>query len=91
MVEGWRAVCGDVRNVGQVPARSVAIRVQGLGSTGQVVSTRDHYVLASGKPLGLLCANARRGDFVQRDCPPRRLGIRGGAVGNSCFKKGAHR
>ena len=46
MAEGWRAVCGDVRNVGQVPARSVAIRVQGLGSTGQVVSTRDHYVLA---------------------------------------------
>ncbi len=30
MTEGWRAVCGDVRNVGQVPARSVAIRVQGL-------------------------------------------------------------
>ncbi len=29
MAEGWRAVCGDVRNVGQVPARSVAIRVQG--------------------------------------------------------------
>ena len=46
MSEGWRAGCGDVRNVGQVPARSVAIRVQGLGSTGQVVSTRDHYVLA---------------------------------------------
>jgi hypothetical protein len=46
MAEGWRAVRGDVRNVGQVPARSVAIRVQGLGSTGQVVSTRDHYVLA---------------------------------------------
>ena len=45
MAEGWRAVCGDVRNVGQVPARSVAIRVQGLGSTG-VVSTRDHYALA---------------------------------------------
>jgi len=46
MAEGWRAACGDVRNAGQVPARSVAIRVQGLGSTGQVVSTRDHYVLA---------------------------------------------
>ena len=27
MAEGWRAVCGDVRNVGPVPARSVAIRV----------------------------------------------------------------
>jgi hypothetical protein len=26
MAEGWRAVCGDVRNVGQVPARSVEIR-----------------------------------------------------------------
>jgi hypothetical protein len=46
MAEGWRAVCGDVRNVGQVPARSVEIRVQGLGSTGQVISTRHHYVLA---------------------------------------------
>jgi hypothetical protein len=46
MAGGWRAVCGDVRNVGRVPARSVAIRVRGLGSTGQVVSTRDHYVLA---------------------------------------------
>jgi hypothetical protein len=38
MAGGWRAVCGDVRNVGRVPARSVAIRVQGLGSTGQVSS-----------------------------------------------------
>ena len=46
MSEGWRAVCGDVRNVGQVPARRVAIRVQGLGSARQVVSTRDGYVLA---------------------------------------------
>ncbi len=46
MTEGWRAVCGDVRNDGYVPARSVAIRVQGLGSAGQVVSTRDRYVLA---------------------------------------------
>src|SRR6266851_5364572 len=46
MAAGWRAVCGDVRNVGLVPARSVAIRVQGLGSAGQVVSTKDHYVLA---------------------------------------------
>jgi hypothetical protein len=46
MAEGWRAVCGDVRNVGQAPARGVAIRVQGLGSTGKVISTRDHYVLA---------------------------------------------
>jgi hypothetical protein len=42
----WRAVCGDVRNVRYVPARRVAIRVQGLGSTGQVVSTRDRYVPA---------------------------------------------
>jgi len=46
MAEGWRAVCGDVRNVGHVPARSVAIRVQGLGSAGQVVSTRDRSALA---------------------------------------------
>src|SRR5260370_38511359 len=46
MAEGWRAVCGDVRNVGQGPARSVAIRVQGLGTTGQGGGPRDHYVLA---------------------------------------------
>src|SRR6266404_3708314 len=88
MAEGWRAVCGDVRNVGQVPARSVAIRVQGLGSTGQVVSTRDHYVLAD-VPAGsrsVFCV--RRGDFVQRDGPPRRLGIRGGAVGNPALDAG---
>jgi len=32
MAEGWRSVCGDVRNVGHVPARSVAIRVQGLAA-----------------------------------------------------------
>ncbi len=51
MTEGWRAVCGDVRNVGQVPARSVAIRVQGLDSAGQVVSTRDRDVMA-GVPAG---------------------------------------
>jgi hypothetical protein len=51
MTEGWRAVCGDVRNVGQVPARSVAIRVQGLDSVGQVVSTRDRNVMA-GVPAG---------------------------------------
>lgn len=46
MAEGWRTVCGEVRNVGHVPARSVAIRVQGLGSGGEVVSTRDRYVPA---------------------------------------------
>ena len=46
MAEGCRAVCGDVRNVGHLPARSVAIRVLGLGDAGQVVSTRDRYVLA---------------------------------------------
>lgn len=46
MSDGWRAVCGDVRNVRPVPARSVAIRVQGLDSAGQVVSTRDRYVPA---------------------------------------------
>jgi hypothetical protein len=43
MADGWRAVCGDVRNVQQVAARSVTIRVQGL-SAGQVVSTRDRYI-----------------------------------------------
>ena len=46
MAEGWRAVCGDVRNVGQVSARGVAIRVLGLGNASQVISTRDHYILA---------------------------------------------
>jgi hypothetical protein len=46
MADGWRAVCGDVRNVRQVPAHHVAIRVQGLGSTGQVVSLRDRYIPA---------------------------------------------
>lgn len=46
MAEGWRAVCGDVRNVGQVSARGVAIRVLGWGSASQVISTRDHYILA---------------------------------------------
>ena len=46
MAEGWRAVCGDVRNVGQLSARGVAIRVLGLGSASQVISTRDHYILA---------------------------------------------
>src|SRR5713226_6798950 len=49
--EGWRAVGGDVRNVGQVPARSVEIRVQGLGSAGPLVSTRDRDVMA-GVPAG---------------------------------------
>jgi hypothetical protein len=51
MGEGWRAVCGDVRNVGHVPARSVAIRVEGLDSAGQAVSTRDRYIHA-GVPVG---------------------------------------
>ncbi len=46
MAEGWRAVCGDVRNVGQVSTRRVAIRVLGLGSASQVTTTRDHYILA---------------------------------------------
>lgn len=46
MADGWRTVCGDVRNVRHLPARSVAIRVQGLDTTGQVVSTRDRYVTA---------------------------------------------
>lgn len=51
MAEGWRAVCGDVRNVRDVPARSVEIRVQGLDSAGQVVSTRDRDLMA-GVPAG---------------------------------------
>ena len=46
MADGWRAVCGDLRNVRHMAARSVAIRVQGLGSAGEVISTRDRYVLA---------------------------------------------
>jgi len=46
MADGWRAVCGDVRNVGQVPARGVAIRVLGLRSASEVVSARDHDLLA---------------------------------------------
>ena len=46
MAEGWRAICGDVRNVGQLSVRGVAIRVLGLGSASPVISTRDHYILA---------------------------------------------
>ena len=65
MAEGWRAVCGDVRNVGQLSARGVAIRVLGLGSASQVISTRDHYILAD-VPAG------GRAVFVCQ-CPPGRL------------------
>ena len=50
MAEGWRAVCGDVRNVRDVPARSIAIRVQGLDGAGQVVSTRDRDLMAGVPP-----------------------------------------
>lgn len=50
MAEGWRSVCGDVRNVGSMPARSVEIRIQGIDSAGQVVSTRDRYVPAEVRP-----------------------------------------
>ena len=46
MADGWRAVCGDVRNGGQVPVRNVLIRVMGLGSAGQVASSKDHYIVA---------------------------------------------
>ena len=53
MAEEWRAVCGDVRNVGQLSARGVAIRVLGLGSASHVISTRDHYILAD-VPAGAL-------------------------------------
>jgi hypothetical protein len=51
MSNGFRSVCGDVRNEGQVQARLVAIRVQGLDSSGQVVSSRDRYVTAD-VPVG---------------------------------------
>jgi hypothetical protein len=51
MDKGWQSVCGDVRNVGRVPARSVAIRVQGLDSAGQAVSARDRYINAD-VPVG---------------------------------------
>lgn len=51
MSNGFRSVCGDVRNEGQVQARLVAIRVQGLDSSGQVVSSRDRYVSAD-VPVG---------------------------------------
>jgi hypothetical protein len=50
MAEGWRAVCGDVRNVRDVPVRGVAIRVQGLDSAGRVVSTRDRDLMAGVPP-----------------------------------------
>jgi hypothetical protein len=50
MADGWRSVCGDVRNEAQVPARAIVIRVVGLQSTGQTVSTRDHYLLAGVPP-----------------------------------------
>jgi hypothetical protein len=73
MAEGYRAVCGDVRNVGQVSARGVAIRVLGLGSASQVIQ-RQGALHPRGRPGGrsrsLLCVNARRGDVVRRHCPP---------------------
>jgi hypothetical protein len=46
MADGWRAICGDVRNARSVAARSVAIRVEGRDGAGQVVSIRDRYVPA---------------------------------------------
>ena len=51
MADGWRSVCGDVRNEAQAPARGIVIRVVGLQSDGHTVSTRDHYLLA-GVPAG---------------------------------------
>ncbi|MGH7366787.1 MAG: hypothetical protein ACREK9_10285 [Candidatus Rokuibacteriota bacterium] len=51
MSEGWRAICGDVRNVGHLSARSVAIRIQGFDSAGQVLSSRERY-LGAGVPAG---------------------------------------
>jgi len=46
MADGWRAICGDVRNVRPVAARSVALRVEGHDGAGNVVSARDRYVAA---------------------------------------------
>ena len=46
MSEGWRAVCGDVRNVGHMPARRVALQVQALDTAGQVLSSKERYVAA---------------------------------------------
>jgi len=65
MAEGWRAVCGDVRNVRDVPARSVAIRVQGMDSAARSSARGNRDLMAgvaSGEPRGLLCANAGWGD-----------------------------
>lgn len=46
MADGWRAICGDVRNVRPVAARGVALRVEGRDGAGHVLSTRDRYVPA---------------------------------------------
>jgi hypothetical protein len=46
MAEGWRAVCGDVRNEGTIVSPRPRDQVLGLGSASQVISTKDHYILA---------------------------------------------
>ena len=42
MADGWRSVCGDLWNEGQVPARGIVIRAVGVESAGRTVGTRDH-------------------------------------------------
>jgi hypothetical protein len=84
MAEGWRAVCGDVRNVGQLSARGVAIRVLGVGQHqpgDQHKGSLHPRRRAGGRSRGLLCVNARRGDFVRRHGSPCRLEIPGGTLG----------
>ena len=94
MAEGWRF---SLRRRAECPGRaSPECRDQGTGAGQrgpgrQHEGSRPHGRRASGEPRGLLCANARWGDFVQRDCPPRRLGIRGWAVGNSASHNGQDR
>jgi hypothetical protein len=59
MAEGWRAVCGDVRNVGQLSARGVAIRVLGVGQHqpgDQHKGSLHPRRRAGGRSRGLLCA-----------------------------------
>jgi hypothetical protein len=69
MAGGWRAVCGDVRNVGQLSARGIAIRVLGLGSASQVISTRDHYILADVPTGGRAVFMVLRADWRSLEAP----------------------
>jgi hypothetical protein len=47
MADGWRSVCGDVWNEGQVPARGIVNPGRGPGERGRTVSSRDHYLLSA--------------------------------------------